>query len=193
MESVVNGWAYSALLGTLFLTGVGLPPLPEEIPIVAAGIAANRGELDWRLAWPACVLGVLSADILLYGLGRVCGPALMQRRWVQRVVSPARREQLEGGFRQHGLKILLGGRLLPGMRTGVFLTAGTMRYPFLQFLIVDGPAAVVSVGVVFFAGFILTDTVARCLDDVGLVRDRIAMLVMLCMIPCAVYKLRARH
>ena len=35
-------WPYLAILVTCFMTGIGLPPLPEEVPIIGAGIAASK-------------------------------------------------------------------------------------------------------------------------------------------------------
>src|SRR5438552_1673328 len=50
----------------------------------------------------------------------------------------------------HGLKILLTARLLPPLRTGVFIIAGAIHYPFTRFLIADCAYAVVGVGIFFF-------------------------------------------
>src|SRR5437870_4036802 len=50
------------------------------------------------------------------------------------------------------MKFLLTARLLPPLRTGVFLVAGTIRYSLLRFLIVDVAYAIVGVGLVFFGG-----------------------------------------
>jgi membrane protein DedA with SNARE-associated domain len=43
-------------------------------------------------------------------------------------------------------------RLLPPLRTGVFLIAGSIRYSFVRFLIADAIYGVVGVGLIFFGG-----------------------------------------
>src|SRR5262249_20485143 len=149
-------WPYLGLFAALLLTGIGLPPLPEEVTVAAAGIAAAHGELVWWLAWPVCVAGGLAADLVLYALGRVGGQAVFRLRRVNRTLAPGRRAKLEARLRRHGWKILIAGRLVPGSRTGVFVLAGALRYPFASFLLIDGVAAAISVGIVFFGTGLLT-------------------------------------
>ena len=137
----------------LLITGIGLPPLPEEAGILyAAGLSALHPEVTWWMAWPAAASGIIGADLLLYGLGRWVGERIFEYRWVRRVFSAERRERLQGRFHDHGLKVLLLARLLPPLRTGVFLMAGSMRFPLTHFLIADGAYGVVGVGLVFFGG-----------------------------------------
>src|SRR5436309_14337766 len=59
------------------------------------------------------------------------------------------------------MKFLVTARLLPPLRTGVFLVAGTIHYSLVRFLIVDFAYAVVGVGLVFFGGAGLVALVHR--------------------------------
>lgn len=145
-------WTGSIFLW-LFLTGIGIPPVPEEAGILyAASVNALHSEVTWWMAWPACGLGIIAADCVLYGVGRRWGPKLFEYRWVQRVLSAERRQRMEGHFAQHGMKLLVLARFLPPLRTGVFLIAGATRYSFVKFLIADLIYAVVGVGALFFCG-----------------------------------------
>jgi membrane protein DedA with SNARE-associated domain len=135
----------------LFLTGIGIPPCPEEAGIIyAAGVTALHPEVRWWLAWPATSLGIVCADMALYGIGHHWGRHLFDFRWVQRIIRPERRQRIEKQFHLHGRKILLTARLLPPLRTGVFIIAGAIHYPFLHFLMADALYAVFGVGVFFF-------------------------------------------
>jgi membrane protein DedA with SNARE-associated domain len=69
---------------------------------------------------------------------------------VQRLIKAERRRRIEKKFEDHGIKILLTARLLPPLRTGVFMIAGAIRYPFARFLLADLGYAIVGVGVFFF-------------------------------------------
>src|SRR5437868_12927406 len=74
-------WVASIFLWLLF-TGIGLPPVPEEAGILyAAGVAALHPEVPWWLAWPAAALGIIGADLALYGVGRFLGVRVFQYRW----------------------------------------------------------------------------------------------------------------
>ncbi|MFL5339712.1 MAG: DedA family protein, partial [Gemmataceae bacterium] len=146
------GWYASIYLWLLF-TGIGIPPCPEEAGILyAAGLAALHPELHWWGAWPTAGLGIVSADIVLYWVGRLVGPRLFEYRWVKRLVNAERRQRIEARFADHGIKLLLMARLLPPLRTGVFVTAGAIRYSFLRFVLADLTYAVFGVGVFFFGG-----------------------------------------
>ncbi|MBN9518424.1 DedA family protein [bacterium] len=144
---------YGSIFLFLFLTGIGLPPMPEEAGILyAAGLHALHPEVKWWGAWPATALGILAADCVLYGIGRRLGPRLFEYKWTQRVLSAERRQRLEGKIHEHGIKLLIMARFLPPLRLGVFLITGAARYSFVKFVIADVIYGVVGVGIFFFGG-----------------------------------------
>jgi membrane protein DedA with SNARE-associated domain len=152
MSSEAMLWYVSIFLW-LFFTGIGIPPCPEEAGILyAAGVAALHEDVHWWLAWPMAGIGIVCADMVLYGIGRWWGPRLFEYRWVKRVMAAERRGRIETRFHDHGIKILLLARLLPPLRTGVFLIAGAIHYSFVTFLIADIVYAIVGVGILFFGG-----------------------------------------
>jgi membrane protein DedA with SNARE-associated domain len=145
------GW-YASIFCWLFFTGIGIPPCPEEAGIVYAASLTAQRDVHWWFALPAASLGILCADMVLYGIGRLWGRRLFEFRWVQRVVKPERRQRFEARFHDHGIKVLITARFLPPLRTGVFLLAGALRYSFARFLIADGIYVACGVPVFFFAG-----------------------------------------
>jgi membrane protein DedA with SNARE-associated domain len=145
-------WWYASIFCWLLFTGIGIPPCPEEAGIVYAASLTTRPEVRWWFALPAASLGILSADMVLYGVGRFWGRRLFEYRWAQRLVKPERRQRFEARFHDHGIKVLLTARLLPPLRTGVFIVAGALRYSFPRFLLADGIYAALGVPVFFFAG-----------------------------------------
>jgi membrane protein DedA with SNARE-associated domain len=152
-------WCASIFLWALF-TGIGLPPLPEEAGILyAAGLTAVHPEVHWWMAWPAVSLGIIAADLVLYGIGRLWGEQVLNHRWMQRVLAPERRLRIEERFHRHGTKFLLAARLLPPLRTGVFVIAGAIRFSLARFLLADAIYGVVGVGLVFFGGTALLQLV----------------------------------
>ena len=87
-------------------------------------MTALHSDGKWRLACPANGAGIIGADLVLYGIGRLWGRRLFDYRWVQRIVKPERRQRIEDKFHSHGLKIPLTARLLPPLRTGVVIMPG---------------------------------------------------------------------
>jgi len=57
-------------------------------------------------------------------------------------------------FARYGNRLLFLARFLPGMRTAVYITAGTThRVSFLRFFLLDGFAALISVPIWVYLGY----------------------------------------
>src|SRR5207248_1170366 len=162
MTTEALGW-YGSIFLWLFLTGIGIPPCPEEAGILYAASAhtLHPEVVGWPLAWLATGLGIVCADVVLYWVGWRWGPRLFEYRWVQRVLSAERRQRIQHRFEQHGIKLLLLARFLPPLRTGVFLISGATRYSFPKFLFADAIYAVFGVGLFFFGGTWLVELIKR--------------------------------
>jgi membrane protein DedA with SNARE-associated domain len=68
--------SYLGIIFFLFLTGMGLP-VPEEVPVILAGVLAANGTLEPWLALASCVFGALVSDCILYAVGRHFGRGLL--------------------------------------------------------------------------------------------------------------------
>src|SRR5207244_5891942 len=144
-------WACIIAFSCLVAAGIGFP-IPEELPIVGAGIwvgqNAEAGPLKWVIL-PVCIAGLVISDGLLYGVGRYFGPKLLEWRVVKRVLPPQKRERIESNFHQYGVLTLLFARFLPAIRSPIFITAGIMRLSFAKFVIADGIYAIPGVSLLF--------------------------------------------
>jgi membrane protein DedA with SNARE-associated domain len=140
----------------LVVGGIGLPPIPEELPVIGAGIwvAGNPelGPLRW-IALPVCIAGILISDVLLYGIGRLWGTRLLKHRWLARLLPEDKRKQTQRNFQRYGVSILLMVRWLPGIRSPMFITAGTMKLPLIRFIVADAIAASIGHSLLFFLAF----------------------------------------
>jgi membrane protein DedA with SNARE-associated domain len=149
---------------------VGLLALPDPaaVAVTSAVATADYAFEDakpkptrhpvWWFMLPVCIAGVVVSDAFLYGLGRLGGPHLLDAGWVQRyVVKPDKRAKIEENFHRYGVKILLGARLLPGIRAPIFVMAGVMRLPVHRFLLADGLYAIPGVSLLFTLAYWFTD------------------------------------
>jgi membrane protein DedA with SNARE-associated domain len=153
---------YAGIFAALVAAGVGFP-MPEELPIVTAGAFLGQtaddpppGLYGWALLL-VCVTGVVLSDLLLYLVGRVWGLQLLRLHLVARILPVTRLQRIRRGFARHGVLILLVARLLPGVRTAVFLSAGILRLPWKRFLLADGLYAVPGVSLLFLLAYWFTD------------------------------------
>jgi membrane protein DedA with SNARE-associated domain len=162
--------------------GFGLP-VPEELAIIGAGLwtasKADQYPLDRWLMLPVCVVGVIAADVILYSIGRFFGTRLLDHPWLARMVPREKRQRIEQNFDQYGLNILLVGRMLPGIRSPLFITAGTMRLSVSQFILADGLGAVLGNSLLFFLAFWFGDQFKEFVEGV---EHRVRSLVVLIVI-----------
>jgi membrane protein DedA with SNARE-associated domain len=145
-------------------------------PILAAAVAADWAVREaiphkpkhpiWYLMLPVCILGVVTCDAFLYTIGRWGGPPLLEKSWVQRyVIKPEKRAKIERNFQKYGIRILLGVRILPGVRAPVFVMAGVVRLPLHRFLIADGLYAIPGVSLLFGLAYWFTDQVVEAVQN----------------------------
>jgi membrane protein DedA with SNARE-associated domain len=158
----------------LFGAGLGIP-VPEEIPVLTAGVLAHEGVIRWWIALPVCLVAILGGDAALYWIGHHWGERILEWRVVRRVLTAEREERLKAAYRRHGVKIVFAARHVAGVRAAAFLTAGIARVPFAQFLAVDTAAALIGVPVAFGLAFFFTDQLDRLIADVHRVERWLAI------------------
>jgi membrane protein DedA with SNARE-associated domain len=177
LQELFARFTYPAILVTLLLGSLGVP-IPEEMPIVAAGILSHEGLARWWLAVPVCLLGVLSGDVVLYWTGRRWGERILRWRAVRWVLTPERESRLTAAYRQHAMKTVATARHVAGLRAAAFLTAGIARVPFWKFILADAGAAVVSVPLAFGLAYFFTDQIGAILADVHRVERWLALAAL---------------
>jgi membrane protein DedA with SNARE-associated domain len=159
-STVIQSWSYLGIIVFLVLTGCGLP-IPEEVPILAAGVM-SRGTLNPWMALISCLVGAVIGDIVMYGLGRKFGRSLLQRQgYLHSLLSAEREQQIEEQFRLHGLKVLFAARFLVGIRTPIYITAGILKVPFRRFVVADMLCASIVIPLFFGVAYLFSDQVNR--------------------------------
>jgi membrane protein DedA with SNARE-associated domain len=146
-----GGAGIFAIFGILVICGLGFP-MPEDIPLLAAGYLAYIGETTVLTACIVCLLGVLIGDTIIFYVGRHLGVRLFRSRLAMAITTPERIEKVEGYYHKYGTKIIFFGRFTAGFRSPVFFVAGALKIPYRRFLFLDGVAACVSVPLWIFLG-----------------------------------------
>ncbi|BBD79071.1 DedA family protein [Aerosticca soli] len=145
---------YLAVFVALLLCGFGLP-LPEDITLIAGGIITGLGYGNAHGMVGVTLAGVLIGDASMFLLGHHYGPRILKWRLIAWLLPPARYAAVQRQFERYGNRLMFIARFLPGMRTAVFVTAGaTHRVGFLRFLLLDGLAALISVPLWVYLGYL---------------------------------------
>jgi membrane protein DedA with SNARE-associated domain len=157
--------AYVGLFLILCLAGLGLP-IPEEVPVITAGVLAHQQLVVWWLALASCMAGILVGDCILYWAGRRWGERVLAMPGVRHLFAGDRRETLAASYRRRGIAIVFAARHVPGLRAAAFLTAGIAGVPFRKFIAADGAAVVYGVPFSFGLAYFFADQVHRLMAEV---------------------------
>ena len=178
LQELLDRLTYAGILLVLLLGSLGVP-IPEEMPIVAAGILSHERLMRWWLALPVCLLGVLAGDVTLYWIGRRWGERVLDWRAVRWVLTAEREQWLTERYREHAMKTVAMARHVAGLRAAAFLTAGIAHVPFWKFLVADAAAAAVSVPLAFTLAYLFTNRVTAILADVHRVEHWMAVAALI--------------
>jgi membrane protein DedA with SNARE-associated domain len=192
LTQLIGHFTYPGVFLVLLVSGLGVP-IPEELPIAIAAMMARWEVMRWQGALLACMGGALAGDVVLYWVGRHFGRRIL--RWPtvrRRVLTPAREARIMEAYRRHGLKFLVVARLVMGLRSAAFLTAGLVRVPFLWFFLVDMVAVLVSVPLTFGVAYAVADSVAVAVARVRELQLWIAGAVLLIAVAWLIVLLRRR-
>jgi membrane protein DedA with SNARE-associated domain len=152
LTDLSGGMAYLILFGILVACGLGFP-LPEDIPLIAAGYLVWDGTISWIPAIAVTIGGVVVGDTLLFFLGAKLGVKFLKNPGVNRLYSPDKIKRTRAYFRKYGDKIIFIARFFAGFRAVVFFMAGTMHMKYRRFILLDTLAALISVPIWIAVGF----------------------------------------
>jgi membrane protein DedA with SNARE-associated domain len=139
---------HAALFAWLVTSGLGVPP-GEDLLVAGTGALVAAGDLTWPLALPLAIAAVVTSDVLLFLGGCVARSSLTRGSMPIPDRITRQFDRLTG--RWEGLAIAVA-RLVPGMRTPVFVTVGARGVSRARFLLIDACAATVWVPVVMTFG-----------------------------------------
>ena len=148
-----GAYSYAVIFGVLLACGFGLP-LPEDITLVTAGILAARDIIDFKMTVALCMVGVLLGDGIIFFLGSRYGTKLRTTKYFSVVLPQKRDAAVKAIFEKYGDKVIFMARFMPGLRTPLFFATGSYHVPFWKFLLLDGLAAVISVPLWVYVGFL---------------------------------------
>lgn len=142
-ELVANasGWAYAILFILAFLDAL-IPVVPSETSVITAGVVASSGDLSLMLVVVFAAAGAVAGDNAAYFVGQRFGPRINERFFS----SEKARKRVKWAHRQveeRGGELIVVARFIPGGRTVIMLSAGTLGYPWRKFIVFDVAAGLV--------------------------------------------------
>jgi len=154
-QSGYLGVGFLMFLETIF------PPIPSEIIMPVAGVAAAKGKLDFTLSVVAGTAGAMLGNTVWYLAARALGHDRLQpiiRRYGQWLTLSWRDvERAHRWFDAHGIAFVLLGRLIPTVRSLVSIPAGLLDMRFRNFMIASTIGTAIWTAILAGAGYKLQE------------------------------------
>ncbi len=132
ITSSVGDWGYLAVFVLMTLESACIP-IPSEVTMPFAGLAAASGDLNFWLVGLIGAVANLVGSWIAYAAGATGGRALVLRfgRYVR--IRPHELDRAEAWFERYGDRAVFWSRLLPVVRTFISLPAGAARMKLGRF------------------------------------------------------------
>lgn len=138
-DAMNTPWIYLALFAFATIDAF-FPAVPSESLVISAGVYAASGEPTYGLIVVCAALGAFIGDHISYAVGRHGGSRLRARAHPNSRKAKAFNWAAKA-LDDRGGMVLVVARYIPGGRTAVTLTMGTVKYPLRRFSMFDGVAA----------------------------------------------------
>lgn len=150
--------AYASSPWTLWiacaLCGIGVP-LPEEVLASWAGMQASAEPGGLIGAWALVGSGFFVRDMICWTLGRTLGERVLASPSVHRIIPAPRIDRARALVREQGGRAVLLGRIMVGMRSAMFVVAGSAGIPLATFVAYDVLGLCATSAVLVGAGAVL--------------------------------------
>ncbi len=132
------------------------PPLPSEVVLPMAGLAASRGSFTFAEALFWTTLGSIVGAFALYGIGMALGQDRMRRLfdWLP-LVKGEDVDRTVAWFDRHGAKAVFFGRMIPIFRSLISIPAGLSRMPLWKFGLFSAAGSLIWNTIFVSAGYLL--------------------------------------
>jgi len=182
-QSGYLGIAFLMFLETLF------PPIPSEVIMPVAGVAAAQGKLQFGFVVASGTAGAMLGNIVWYLAARALGHDRM-KPFVQRhgkwlTMNWKDVERVRHWFDDHGVVLVFFGRLVPTIRSIVSIPAGLLDMRFRNFMIASTLGTAVWTALLAGAGYKLQEN----FRDIGQVIGPISNAVLIALVVAYVWRL----
>lgn len=120
------------------------PPIPSEVILPLAGVAAAGPNNSYWIMLLASVAGSMAGAWVLYGLGRLLGPERLRRLVIRLPLVHVEDYDKSVAFMdKHGHKAIFFGRMVPGVRSLISIPAGLYAMPIGMFTLLTAAGSAI--------------------------------------------------
>lgn len=170
ITNTMNSLGYVGIALLMFLENL-FPPIPSELIMPLAGFTVSQGQMELIPAIAAGVIGTILGAFPWYYLGKIVDETRLEKiadqygKWI--FVSATDINKANKWFDKQGIKAVLLGRLVPGIRTLISLPAGINNMKMSSFVIYSTIGTLMWVSLLTIGGYILGDNYALLEKYIG--------------------------
>ncbi|NBV05807.1 MAG: DedA family protein [Proteobacteria bacterium] len=177
LVTFISNIGYLGIFIGMFLESTAFP-LPSELVVIPAGIAASQGQMNLLLIIFVGTLGNVLGAIFSYYLAKSLGRAVLLKIGKYLFVKPETIIKVEEYFKSHGSISVFVARLLPGLRHFISLPAGIAGMNFRLFCFYTTLGSLIWTIVLAMLGYEIGENRA-------LIKEYIHIIIMCCAATCA--------
>lgn len=149
--SQASAWAYAIVFALAVIDAI-IPIVPSETAVITAGVVASAGDLSLGWIVLAAAAGAFAGDNTAYLIGHRYG-ARVKERFFTGEKARRRLDWAERQLQERGGQLIVVARFIPGGRTAVTLSAGSLGYVWRRFALFDAAAALIWALYASFLGY----------------------------------------
>jgi membrane protein DedA with SNARE-associated domain len=180
ITSIIQTIGYPGITFVMLVENL-FPPIPSELVMPFAGFLVAEGKFNLALTITAGTLGSVIGAVILYYIGMLAGESLVRpffRRfgaWF--LLSEADLDKTLGAFTRHGELIVLGGRVIPIIRSLISLPAGMNRMPMGRFILFTTLGSLIWTSLLTVGGMLLGAAWEEIIGFVEIYQDIVLVLL----------------
>jgi len=165
------------------------PPIPSEVIMPVAGMAAAQGKMSFTLAVASGTAGAMLGNVVWYLAARALGhdrlKPIIQRHGKWLTLGWHEVERAHRWFDAHGVAFVSLGRLIPTVRSLVSIPAGLLDMRFRNFMIASTIGTAVWTAILTGAGYKLQEN----FRDIGKIIGPMSNAVLIILVVIYVWRL----
>ncbi len=171
---------YTLLFFWILFEQLGLP-IPAAPLLIAAGVLAGIGQLNFALVFGVSVVASLLSDHFWYQIGRYRGSKVLSLLCRISLDPDSCVRKTKEIFARHGARSLLVAKFIPGMTAVAPPLAGIFHMRPLRFLLFDGLGAFFWVGIFISVGYLFSHQIEHLAADTSGMGPWIGLVVPGCL------------
>lgn len=178
LVTFINQVGYLGIFIGMFLESTAFP-LPSELVVIPAGIAASQGQMNIYLIILVGTAGNVLGAIFSYYLAQCLGRAVLFKIGKYLFIKPESIIKVEAYFKSHGPISVFISRLIPGFRHFISLPAGIAKMDVKLFCLYTTLGSALWTIVLAILGYEIG-------ENKDMIKEYIHTIILCCVALCAV-------